>query len=159
MKIKATYSSKLSEHELVKDVKNKAYSITFKISGRNNLGCIDIGVYNQRARNNVTVVDYAIINSINSDTSCSIAGNLELGIGTRDMIYTSLQTVLKLCPWVKYFKFNDYSKKNVVIATVAVYHYLIITLLYMAKLGMKKFYTLNQKIYITEQNIMNISKG
>jgi hypothetical protein len=53
-----------------------------------------------------------IINSINSDTSCSIAGNLELGIGTRDMIYTSLQTVLKLCPWVKYFKFNDYSKKK-----------------------------------------------
>jgi hypothetical protein len=113
MKIKATYDDYLTEKEFVKDVKHNMKRMSFKINGKNNLGCIDISVVNFKIpRGNTVISDYAIINSINSDTSCSIAGNLEPGIGTRDMIYTSLQTVLKLCPWVKYFKFNDYSKKK-----------------------------------------------
>ena len=101
MIIKAKYKNSLSELEFVKDVKNNAGSISFQINGSKNLGCIDIGLYNITKYNQPKIIsDYAIINNIKSDSSCNIANNLEFGEGTKNMIYTSLQTVLKICNWI-----------------------------------------------------------
>ena len=131
MDIKARYNYKLSREEYAKDIKNLTNSLSFKIHGiqanevaedNKKHGCIDIILSNLIGADNKNIIlDYATINNIESDSSCYLSNNLEPGIqanevaednDTRDMIYTSLQTVLKICPWIKYFKLYDASRKN-----------------------------------------------
>lgn len=112
MTIRSTYDRMKTEEEFIKNVKDEVYTMSFKIEG-NNVGCIDISytnIYNIRGMK--IPVEYAVLNNIKSDESCNISGNLEAGKGTKDMLFTALQTVKKVCSWVKYIELTDVSKKD-----------------------------------------------
>ena len=114
MLIKGSYADSLTESQFKQNVKNNMCNASFVIQRINSItNCIDISIFNPPiyGKTQRHISEYADINNIESNCACNIAGNLDSGAGTRDMIYTSLQTVLIFCPWIKYFKLHDYSKK------------------------------------------------
>ena len=83
-------------------------SILFKVRGVNG-GSIDIKIGN--VYNEIKSRNFAWIDNITSEDSGEIKDNLESCEKTLNMVYSSINYVIKLCPWITHFKLYDIQKK------------------------------------------------